>query len=167
VHPKTGKFRSRSYQKSVPWKVSSETFIEQTEYSEPNFFDWVRGTYCIEVTISDGLRGEEVQESDVIVFLKLSLDFTKDRENCANWTIDTRTSEIHNHAAYPGLHSGYLSVWNSSGLTTHCEVIWEIPIFSPYVKPESPYRGNDKEDFESATFRSMPKSRVTSAVLPR
>lgn len=159
VHPKTGRFRLRHYQKSVPWQVSSETFIEQTEYNEPNILDWVRGTYHVEASISDGLCDEGVQESNVVVHLKLSLDFTKERENCAHWTIDTRTSQIHKPAAYPGIHSGYLSAWNSSGYNTHCEVIWETPIFSPYVKIETPYRGNDKEDFKAITLGSMPKSR--------
>jgi hypothetical protein len=149
----------------MPWHVSSETFIERTESGKPNFLDWARGTYHAEVAISDGVSDVEVQDSQVIVRLVLSFDFTKERENCIHWTIDTCASQAHKIAAYPGIHSGYLSVWNASGPSTFCEVLWETPIFSPYVEIEAPYRDGDREDFNPVRLSSRPKDRSGDTLL--
>jgi hypothetical protein len=62
-------------------------------------------------------------------------------------------------AAYPGLHSGFLSVINSSGYNTFCDVIWKTPIFSPYVDIESPYRsGEDRASFNPISMASRPNN---------
>src|SRR5262245_18917160 len=73
---------------SSPWQAISETFVEQTERENepPNYLDWIRGTYRVDVPVFDVLCDEEVEE--VEVRLTVSLDFTKDREECIHWTID-------------------------------------------------------------------------------
>lgn len=159
VHPKIGRFRPRYYQKSALWQTISETFIEQPSSTKPNFIDWVRGTYHVEVVISDGHFEKEGNESGFVVPLKLSLDFTKNIQHCTHWTIDTLAAQTHKPVAYPGIHSGCLLVWCPPNYMPYDGVIWETPIFSPYVQIESEYRNNDRGDYTAISLRSKPKSR--------
>jgi hypothetical protein len=179
VYPRKGRFRPRNYQRSSPWQAISETFVEQTERENalPNYLDWIRGTYHADVPISDGLCDEEIDE--VEVRLTVSLDFTKDREECIHWTIDLTGINIINTphddnavgkeedgegreyataAAYPGVHSGFLMIRNASSFNNFCEVIWQTPILSPYIKMESQWRGNDRAAFKPVKMTSMPES---------
>src|SRR5438034_1038679 len=89
IHPRTGRFRPKLYQKSTPWHVSTEIFVGKLGESEQNFRDWFGGTYQADVQISDGSP-----ESEVTVRLTLSLDFTKNWDDCIHWTMDTRASRI-------------------------------------------------------------------------
>jgi hypothetical protein len=143
--------------------VISETFIEQTERTEPHFVDWIRGSYYVEVPLSDGVESpvDEHDEGDedyaeVMVKMTISLDFTKreDREEFVDWTIDTRTSQICSVAAYPGIHKGAIRVHSQAEFYKLC---WHTPIFSPYVSIETPYRtDNAKARFGLVTMMSSP-----------
>ena len=137
----------------MPWQATSETFVEQTELPEPNYLDWIRGTYTAHIPISDGPADQEPRESEVFVPITLHLDFSKERDKIVHWTIDTRPSKIRGAAAYPGIHCGYFVTLNLGLYNSHCEVIWERPIFSPYIEIDYPYRGRDREDFMPITMK--------------
>jgi hypothetical protein len=131
------RFRPKHYHKSIPWQVISETFIEQTETRQPNFLDWIRGSYYVEVPVSDDLSdGDEGEGSEVTVRLTISLDFMKHSiaKEFIDWTIDARTSKIRKIAAYPGIHRGAIFVHSQAEAY---RMIWRTPIFSPYVKVET------------------------------
>ncbi len=130
------------------WHAASETFIEQTEFPEPNYRDWIRGTYTASVPISDGPLN---QECEVFVPLTLQLDFVKERDRMVQWTIDCQPTQIRGPAAYPGVHRGWFKSMNHGHYSSSCEVEWETPIFSPYVHVKSPYRSRDLDDMKPAT----------------
>ncbi|ORX93483.1 hypothetical protein BCR34DRAFT_580482, partial [Clohesyomyces aquaticus] len=155
LHPRPDRrFRQKRYVGCVPWQTTSETFVELTELTEPNYLDWIRGTYTANIPISDVPTEEEPHESEVFVPITLDLDFSKEREEILSWTIDTRPSKIRGPAAYPGMHSGCFVTWNVGAFNTFCEVIWKTPIFSPYVDVVIPYRGLDREDFKPITMKT-------------
>jgi hypothetical protein len=133
----------------------SETFVEQTELPEPNYLDWIRGTYTASIPISDGPADQGPRESEVFVPLALHLDFSKERDEIVHWTIDTRPSKIRRVAGYPGIHCGYFRTLNLGSFNSVCEVIWETPIFSPYINIDTPYRGGDREDLRPITMKCM------------
>ena len=164
LHPKTGRFRPIYYQKSKPWQISSETFIDQTEPNDLQFLDWVGGTYHFDAVIFDGLCDKEIQESEFTVRLTLALDFTK-KDSYIQWTIDTRAPQTHKQAAYPGVHRGDLTVWNSSGINTHCRVQWQTFVLCRYAEITTPYRGSDREDIAAVSMISSPKRAHSDAPL--
>jgi hypothetical protein len=151
------RFRQKRYAGCVPWQATSETFVERTEFPDPNHLDWVRGTYTAAVPISDGPPDQESgQESQILVPLTLHLDFTKGREENVHWTIDLRPSKTHKGdgaVAYPGIHSGYLSFLNLGSPYSGYEVFWETPLFSPYVEVVIPNRRMDQADWLPLTLK--------------
>ena len=71
----------------MPWQATSETFVERTELPEPNYLDWIRGTYTATIPISDRPPDQQSdQESEVLVPLTVHLDFTTANDNNIRWS---------------------------------------------------------------------------------
>ncbi|KAK0702953.1 hypothetical protein B0T26DRAFT_680724 [Lasiosphaeria miniovina] len=125
----------------------------QTELPEPSYLDWISGTYTTTVPV---LRNEPESQyfsnREILIPVTLRLDFSADTEQMVRWTIDARPSKMKYpskerllNLAYPGLHTGCSKVKDLGSFDSICEVTWETPMFSPYIRIETANRSGQRE----------------------